>query len=98
MARIDYFLFPLSPFSYLAGLKLEAIAARIHHAMADGIAGVRFLDSALFDARAAARDRAAGTAPGLHEAPRPTPLTEALRLPGALRALRARAIALIAAL
>ncbi|WP_299130235.1 2-hydroxychromene-2-carboxylate isomerase [uncultured Amaricoccus sp.] len=28
MARIDYFLFPLSPFSYLAGLKLEAIAAR----------------------------------------------------------------------
>ena len=52
----------------------EAIAARIHHAMADGIAGVRFLDSALFDARAAARDRAAGTAPGLHEAPRPTPL------------------------
>ena len=62
----------------------EAIAARIHHAMADGIAGVRFLDSALFDARAAARDRAAGTAPGLHEAPRPTPLTEALRLPGAV--------------
>ncbi len=28
MALIDYFLFPLSPFSYLAGLKLEAIAAR----------------------------------------------------------------------
>lgn len=28
MARIDYFLFPLSPFCYLAGLKLEAIAAR----------------------------------------------------------------------
>ena len=30
----------------------EAIAARIHHAMADGIAGVRFLESVLFDARA----------------------------------------------
>ena len=32
----------------------EAIAARIHHAMADGIAGVRFLNSVLFDARQAA--------------------------------------------
>ncbi|MDZ4267398.1 MAG: wax ester/triacylglycerol synthase family O-acyltransferase, partial [Mycobacterium sp.] len=29
----------------------EAIAARIHHAMADGIAGVRFLDAVLFDPR-----------------------------------------------
>lgn len=28
MAEIDYYLFPLSPFSYLAGLELEAIAAR----------------------------------------------------------------------
>lgn len=28
MARIDYFCFPLSPFSYLAGLRLEEIAAR----------------------------------------------------------------------
>jgi 2-hydroxychromene-2-carboxylate isomerase len=28
MATIDYYLFPLSPFSYLAGLELEAIAAR----------------------------------------------------------------------
>jgi 2-hydroxychromene-2-carboxylate isomerase len=28
MAQIDYYLFPLSPFSYLAGLELEAIAAR----------------------------------------------------------------------
>ena len=35
----------------------EAIAARIHHAMADGIAGVHFLDAVLFDAHAAARDR-----------------------------------------
>ena len=72
----------------------EAIAARIHHAMADGIAGVQFLDSVLFDARAAARDRAAEAAPGLHEAPRLTPLAEAhgrpraggvmRRLPGAV--------------
>jgi 2-hydroxychromene-2-carboxylate isomerase len=28
MATIDYFCFPLSPFSYLAGLRLEEIAAR----------------------------------------------------------------------
>lgn len=28
MARIDYFLFPLSPFSYLAGQRLEEVAAR----------------------------------------------------------------------
>lgn len=28
MAAIDYFLFPLSPFSYLAGLRLEEVAAR----------------------------------------------------------------------
>ena len=28
MATIDYYLFPLSPFGYLAGLDLEAIAAR----------------------------------------------------------------------
>ena len=28
MAEIDYYLFPLSPFSYIAGLELEAIAAR----------------------------------------------------------------------
>ena len=38
-----------------------------------------FLDRVLFRrARAAARDRAAGTAPGLHEAPRPTPLLKRL--------------------
>jgi 2-hydroxychromene-2-carboxylate isomerase len=28
MAAIDYYLFPLSPFAYLAGLRLEEIAAR----------------------------------------------------------------------
>ena len=28
MAEIDYYLFPLSPFSYLAGLELEQVAAR----------------------------------------------------------------------
>jgi hypothetical protein len=63
----------------------EAIAARIHHAMADGIAGVHFLDAVLFDARAdAARDRAAGGQPGVREAPKLTRLAEARRLPGAV--------------
>jgi 2-hydroxychromene-2-carboxylate isomerase len=28
MAEIDYYLFPLSPYTYLAGLELEALAAR----------------------------------------------------------------------
>jgi 2-hydroxychromene-2-carboxylate isomerase len=28
MAEIDYYLFPLSPFSYLAGLRLEEVAAK----------------------------------------------------------------------
>jgi 2-hydroxychromene-2-carboxylate isomerase len=28
MVQIDYYLFPLSPFSYLAGLRLEEVAAR----------------------------------------------------------------------
>lgn len=63
----------------------EAIAARIHHAMADGIAGVRFLETVLFD----------GQHPddGLAGSPRPGPRTdttehrreeEALRMPGVL--------------
>lgn len=34
MARIEYFLFPLSPFSYLAGVRLEEVAAR-HDAAID---------------------------------------------------------------
>ncbi|WP_328362225.1 WS/DGAT domain-containing protein [Mycobacterium sp. NBC_00419] len=60
----------------------EAIAARIHHAMADGIAGVHFLDSLLFDPRAEAG--AAASQPGLREAPKPSRLAEARRLPGAV--------------
>jgi diacylglycerol O-acyltransferase len=38
----------------------QAIAARLHHAMADGIAAVRFLDSLLFDEHTSARPTAAG--------------------------------------
>ena len=60
----------------------EAIAARIHHAMADGIAGVHFLDALLFDARA--ETGAGASQPGLREAPKPTRLAEARRLPGAV--------------
>ncbi|PND58834.1 hypothetical protein CRM90_05515 [Mycobacterium sp. ENV421] len=60
----------------------EAIAARIHHAMADGIAGVRFLESVLFDPH---RDRdAMGRTPGQHDSPSVTPLKEAWRMPSAL--------------
>jgi len=59
----------------------EAIAARIHHAMADGIAGVWFLESVLFDEQPAAEagrpvSQAGGTAPRRDE--------EIRRLPGVL--------------
>ena len=63
----------------------EAIAARIHHAMADGIAGVHFLDTVLFDARVdPARDLPAAAQPGLHATPKLTRRAEARRLPGAV--------------
>ncbi|EHB54955.1 protein of unknown function UPF0089 [Mycolicibacterium rhodesiae JS60] len=61
----------------------EAIAARIHHAMADGIAGVRFLNSVLFDAAGEADGRPARR-PGQHDSPKLTPLEEAWRMPAAL--------------
>lgn len=60
----------------------EAIAARIHHAMADGIAGVRFLNSVLFDAHQEP-DSMEGH-PGQHDSPVLTPLEEAWRMPAAL--------------
>ena len=61
----------------------EAIAARIHHAMCDGIAAVRFLDAVLWDAELSDVQRQASThagAPPVHAGP----LTEALRMPGAV--------------
>ncbi len=61
----------------------EAIAARIHHAMADGIAGVRFLNSVLFDAHQEAT-KESGSRPEQHDSPGLTPLEEAWRLPAAL--------------
>lgn len=59
----------------------EAIAARIHHAMADGIAGVRFLDAVLFDPRA---DPPGKPGTGVHTDLAPSRLTEARQLPAAL--------------
>lgn len=61
----------------------EAVAARIHHAMADGIAGVRFLNSVLFDPTGEADQRPASS-PGQHDSPKLTPLEEAWRMPAAL--------------
>lgn len=60
----------------------EAIAARIHHAMADGIAGVRFLDAVLFDPRE--DPPAQSGAAGVHTTVAPSFLTEVRRLPEAL--------------
>jgi hypothetical protein len=60
----------------------EAVAARIHHAMADGIAGVRFLESVLFDARG---DSSGPRTPGPILAATPATAEAALRrLPGAI--------------
>jgi diacylglycerol O-acyltransferase / wax synthase len=60
----------------------EAIAARIHHAMADGIAAVRFLHAVLWDPHPEPPPKK--TAPGLHSVADTGPLGEALRLPGAV--------------
>lgn len=61
----------------------EAIAVRIHHAMADGIAAVRFLHAVLWDAHPepAARDRAPGVVAGQEH----SRLEEVRRMPAALR-------------
>ena len=58
----------------------EAIAARIHHAMFDGLAAVRFLESVLFDDRA----QAAPPGPGRSNPVARSRLDEARRLPGAV--------------
>ena len=62
----------------------EAIAARIHHAMADGIAGVRFLEAVLWDASIRGKDangRRAG--PAVAPAAVRSRFAEAWRMPGA---------------
>ena len=61
----------------------EAIAARIHHAMADGIAAVRFLQEVLWDPHV--EPSAKGKArPGVHSAAPVGHVAEALRMPGAV--------------
>lgn len=61
----------------------EAIAVRIHHAMADGIAAVRFLHAVLWDEQPepSAREHAPGAGPPQHAGT----LGELWRMPGALR-------------
>ena len=66
-----------------------AIAARIHHAMADGIAGVRFLEAVLWDAHLDPRelqDPKEGPRPGLRSAPGVvrSRLADAWGMPGAV--------------
>ncbi len=60
----------------------EAIAARIHHAMADGIAGVRFLHDVLFDPHP--EDPAPSGAPGIRPERHAGWLTEVRRMPAAV--------------
>jgi diacylglycerol O-acyltransferase / wax synthase len=60
----------------------EAIAARIHHAMCDGIAGVRFLDAVLFDVRPPTPAEA--SRPGVHVGAPHSRREAARRLPGAV--------------
>lgn len=59
----------------------EVIAARIHHAMADGIAGVRFLDAVLFDK---SPDPPAQAQAGMPVTVAQSLLTEVRRLPEAV--------------
>jgi WS/DGAT/MGAT family acyltransferase len=63
----------------------EAIAVRIHHAMADGITGVRFLEAVLWDTHLGPPPRGESQ-PGLRSAARNcSRVVEAWRLPGAVR-------------
>lgn len=62
----------------------QAIAARLHHAMADGIAAVRFLEALLFEQHDGPPPDP-GRHPGTHSAVEPaSPVQNALRLPAAL--------------
>jgi diacylglycerol O-acyltransferase len=61
----------------------QAIAVRIHHAMCDGIAAVRFLDAVLFDAQPLIQ--AGASRPGVHAAPSAhSRRAEARRMPAAV--------------
>ena len=60
----------------------EAIAARIHHAMADGISAIRFLHELLWDPHVEPPRK--GPRPGVRPDAKPSPLGEALRMPEAV--------------
>ncbi len=77
---------PLWTFDVIGPLEdgRQAIAARLHHAMADGIAAVRFLETLLFDEPGVASAKATPH-PGGHAAPeRVSPVMDVLRLPAAV--------------
>ena len=76
---------PLWTFDLIGPLEdgREAIAARIHHAMADGIAGVRFLHDVLWDPHPEAP--LASDAPGVKAELKEGRLTELMRIPAVLR-------------
>lgn len=59
----------------------QAIAARIHHAMADGISALRFLDALLWDAHP---DTKTAPRPGIRAAAKLSPLAEIARMPAAV--------------
>jgi diacylglycerol O-acyltransferase len=60
----------------------EAIAARIHHAMADGISAITFLHELLWDPHVEPPRK--GPRPGVRPEAKPSPLGEALRMPEAV--------------
>ena len=74
---------PLWTFDVIGPLEdgRQAIAARLHHAMVDGIAAVRFLDSVLFDEHADAPPKALSAKPVDEPA---SSFEEVRRLPGAV--------------
>lgn len=77
--------YPLWTFDVIGPLAdgREAIAARVHHAMCDGIAAVRFLDAVLFDAQPLTAAEA--SRPGVRAATSPHKRRdEARRMPAAV--------------
>lgn len=74
--------YPLWTFDVIGPLAdgRQAIAARIHHAMFDGMAAVHFLDDVLFDVH----DEQTNSRVGVRADAAPSRVTEARRLPGAV--------------
>jgi diacylglycerol O-acyltransferase len=77
---------PLWTFDLLGPLPdgREAIVARVHHAMADGVSFMRYLDAVLWDPLGEPGGGPASPKAPRAVPPRVTPLTEARRMPGAV--------------